>query len=148
MNEQLTQLLHDLHSARIGADEANVAMKLLIEQVKLSDVYKDAQEDAWQCLADTATLTQLINQASLAQFAADANKHPHEAVTIMEFNVVTIPDPEEAREWCFDNFRPALALNFKVFEKAVKEGMVDAEIATVTKEARVQIAQDLSKFLA
>ena len=147
MDEKLTDLLHDLHYARIGTDEANIHMKSLVEQVKLSNAYKEAQEVAWQCMAATASLTQLINQASLAQFAADKEKHPHSAIEIKEFDIVTVRSQPAAREWCFNNLRPALKLDVKVFEKFAKTGNVPAELASVTKEPRVQIASDLSKFL-
>ena len=64
-------------------------------------------------------------------------------VAVKMFTVVEIPDELKAKEWCIAHFTPALKLDSKVFEKAAKDGNIPAELATVSKEARAQIATKL-----
>jgi hypothetical protein len=85
-----------------------------------------------------ADLESGLRKQALALWKEDYELPPQLAVK--QFTVVEIPDPSQAREWCFNNFRPALKLDTKVFEKAAKDGSIPAELALVSKEARAQIA--------
>ena len=147
MNDQFANLLHDLHLTRIGGERAKTEMMALIEQVKSMSAYMQAYKAAEEYAGEAREITQEIEALCLPQFEADGNKHPHNAITIKEFDVVSIPVTASAREWCFTNLRPALKLDVKIFEKFVLSGNVPAELASVTKEPRVQIAQDLTKYL-
>jgi len=60
---------------------------------------------------------------------------------------VTITNEKDALQWCLRNFTPALSLNKKVFETAVKAGSIPDELATVETSQTVIIAQDLSSFV-
>lgn len=64
-------------------------------------------------------------------------------VSVKMFSIVQISDEQKAKEWCIDHFTPALKLDAKTFEKAAKDGNIPADLATVTKEARAQIATKL-----
>ena len=147
MDEKITGLLHDLYLARNGEERAKIEMDTLIEQVKQMNAYLQARDAATEYENEVGEITQTIQALCLAQFAADADKHPHSAIEIKEFDIVTVRSQPAAREWCFNNLRPALKFDSKVFEKFAKTGNVPAELASVTKEPRVQIASDLSKFL-
>lgn len=148
MDEKLVTLLKALQAARLGAEEAKARKNKILEEAQLSEAYQLAQADIGSLTNSAEIIGKEIEILCLPQFKADGNKHPHEAVTIKEFDVVAIANETAAREWCFTNFRPALKLDNKVFEKAATDGSVPAELATVTKEARVQVASDLSKYLA
>jgi hypothetical protein len=64
-------------------------------------------------------------------------------VTVKNFTVVNVTDELKSKEWCIAHFTPALKLDAKVFEKAAKDGNIPAELATVSKEYRAQIASKL-----
>lgn len=142
MNEKLKLLAQ----ARAAEETAKDKQNKIIEGVKTTDDWTAAQY-----VRDTARqliekLEDEIKVEALATFSSTGTKK-QEAVTIKEFAVVTIKDEALAREWCMTNFRPALKLDTKTFEKAVKDGTVPDVYATVTTEPRAQIATDLSEYL-
>lgn len=147
MNDKLVTLLNDLHKYRISMDAAKTTMSEIIEKAKQEMTYRDADADASLCTAKIMEIVQLINDQCLPQFAMDGEKHLHEAVIVKEFDVVNPYDPQRATAWCFTDFHAGLKLDVKSFESEVKAGRVPAELASVTKEPRVQIASDLSKYL-
>jgi len=144
MNETIIKLAiaRDAHVELLGKAHA------LIQAVRDSSEYIALQAMITEADKDVVFLDRMVREQALEAFNADGSRRPHPAVTVKEFTVVTIPDEMKAREWSFTNFRPALKLDAKVFEKAVKDGTVPAELATVATEARAQIATDLSKYLA
>jgi len=143
----LTNLLHDLHIARIVVAENRAEMHRLTNELQASEGYRALEAKAAEAATIVENKVAEITALSLAAFAADANKHPHPAIEIKEFVSVTTPDTDAAREWCFENFRPALALVLKTWEKAVRDGNIPVNLAISTKEPHVQIASDLSKHL-
>jgi hypothetical protein len=147
MEDKLATLLKDLHIARIVVAENRAEMRRLAAEFEASEGYRALQEKANKSANIIEITVAEINDISLSAFEMDGNKNPWPVIAIKEFDVVTIPNDAAAREWCFTNFRPALKLDTRAFEKAAKDGNVPAELATVTKEPRVQIASDLSKYL-
>lgn len=90
-------------------------------------------------------ITQLENE--IRAEAVDAfkagTKQPHEKVKIEMHTIVKPYNEANAREWCFTNFRPALVLDTKAFEKAAKDGQIPANIAETDTEPRAKIASKL-----
>lgn len=68
------------------------------------------------------------------------------SVKVKNFTEAHIEDEKKAREWCLENFTPALTLDKKVFEKAIKDGSIPSELGTVSVVKRAQVASDLSEY--
>jgi len=92
-----------------------------------------------------AAITQLENdiRAEAVAIYKAGTKQPHEKVKIENHTIVKPYNEANAREWCFTNFRPALALDTKTFEKAAKDGQIPANIAETDSEPRAKIASKL-----
>jgi hypothetical protein len=146
MNENLNTLLQILHQARVSETCAKALMSEMVDMLQARPDYQQAKLDVGDAAQIIEVTKAKIENLCLPQFAADGNKQPHDAITIKEFDVVTIPDETKARYWCFTDFHAGLKFDANTFKKEVKTGNVPAELATVTKEARVQIAADLSEF--
>jgi hypothetical protein len=139
--DELEKLLDKLKEAREQAADARKAKQAVIEAAQSTQEYKEA--DAATNEADeiiTRLETEIKRQALDYHELCAALP---ERVAVKMFTVVSIPDESAAREWAFSNFRPALKLDAKTFEKAAKDGNIPAELATVSKEARAQIATKL-----
>ena len=134
-------MLDELKRARETKDEAYAIKKRIIEKAQTSAEYITAQSQQ-----DAAELAAADVEKEVKALAVQMNElaaELPERVKVKMFTVVTEYDKAKAREWCFANFRPALMLDEKTFEKAVKDGNIPAELATVIKEARAQIATKL-----
>lgn len=139
MNESL---LDHLRNAREAKQNADVAMKALIDDVKKSDIYTSLLAAATLADGEIETVTQQINREALFDYEQDRNKHPHPKVELKTFKTFVVVDPALVRDWCLDNLRPALDANMKKVEKYVKE--FGAVPGTETgEEIRVQIAREL-----
>jgi hypothetical protein len=147
MNSELQTLIENLALTRDLADEIKCQMNEMIEGVKASRAYKELSTTLAEHSDVRDMLILDIDKAALEAYAADGNKKPHDAVQVKIFTVVNPYDIELAREWCMTNFRPALKLDAKTFEKAVKDKTVPAELATTSDEPRVQIATDLKDYI-
>jgi hypothetical protein len=130
-----------LKSAREISAEQKDAKAKIIEQAKARAEYAEA--DSKQAQADEAAVSLENEIKKIALDLAELCAELPERVKVKMFAIVTPYDKVAARDWCFVNFRPALALDEKTFEKAVKDGNIPAELATVIKEARAQIATKL-----
>jgi len=92
-----------------------------------------------------AAITQLeieIRAEAVDVFKA-GTKQPHEKVKIEMHTIVKPYNEANAREWCFTNFRPALSLDTKAFEKAAKNGQIPENIAETDTEPQAKIASKL-----
>lgn len=136
-----------LADARREADAAKQSMNALIEQVKQTPEYQriSASREHYDGICET--IISEIQTNALEIYTSEQNKKPHPAVQVKVFSVVKIQNDAAAREWCFSNFRPALKLDTKTFEKAARDGNIPADLAVVSDDARVQIATDLSEYL-
>jgi len=139
--EMLDTMLDNLKTLRADTDFYKAEKQKLIENVKGSANYVLADTKQNESEIFAIGLEAEIKKSALA--IPDLCAELPERVKVKMFAVVTPYDKTAAREWCFANFRPALALDEKTFEKAVKDGNIPAELATVIKEARAQIATKL-----
>lgn len=141
VQEELERNLNELAKARESAEAVKLAKREMIENVQQSDDFMKLDTLDREGSALIAELESSIRAAALALHENSCELPAR--VTVKNFTVVTITDEAAAREWCMTNFRPALKLDTKTFEKAAKDGTVPADLATVTKEARAQIATKL-----
>jgi hypothetical protein len=140
---ELETLVSQLALARRISQEASEAVGELTRHLQQSDVFIATAKAAEEARASEAALDAALREYALKQYLTDSNKHPHEKVEIKKFTVVEIPNAEAAREWSFLNFRPALKLDTKVFEKAAKDGSIPTDLVCIIEEPRVQIATKL-----
>lgn len=142
MEKDLSALLYDLQLLREKSAACRAAKKIIIDEAQATTAYIEA--DAAQQEADEAitTLDAKIRSMALDLHALCAELP--EGVKVKKFKVVEIADENKAREWCFTNFRPALKLDTKAFEKASKDGNIPHELATVKDEYRAEIATKLA----
>ena len=108
----------------------------------------------WQAMANVERIdAQLLEEAdaafrqeALSNYGVDQNKH-QDCYDIKLVQSVSIPDEGAAIRWCVTNFTPALTINKKVFETAVKAGSIPADIAFALEQPKVFIKSDLSEWL-
>lgn len=135
-----------LAQARARKDAAYQAVKDMEESWKSYQPYREAA-------AELAQTTDALDKAE-ADFRQDAlseygNTHQNkaEAYEIKITKSINIPDEGAAIRWSITNFTPALALNKKVFETAVKAGSIPVELAFMLDQPKVFIKADLSEWL-
>lgn len=147
MSEKLNALIGQLKEIRAKKLAASNSYREINEhfqeQLKSDPDYIRASDAIGRATLEEEKLSEAIRQESLSLYSVDGDKKPHDAVQVKIFQVVSIPDENAAREWCFTNFRPALKLDAKTFEKAAKDGTVPEGLAVVTEEPRAQIAAKL-----
>jgi|JI7StandDraft_1071085.scaffolds.fasta_scaffold11680_2 dGTP triphosphohydrolase len=139
--EQLNALLDNLKISRNDAEFYKAEKKSMLELVTTREDYLLAsvkQEESELIVAGLETQIRTM-ALQLNEVMADLP----DRVSVKMFSIVQISDEQKAKEWCIDHFTPALKLDAKTFEKAAKDGNIPADLATVTKEARAQIATKL-----
>ena len=141
MELPLNELLDQLKVAREHAQALRIERNAMIEEVQATPAFKALSEAGAEADETTAQLEADIRAMTLELYGADAALP--ERVSVKMFTVVSIPNELAAKTWAIDNFTPALKLDTKVFEDAAKKGNIPAEIATVQKEPRAQIATKL-----
>jgi len=87
-----------------------------------------------------------FREGALIAYKMDGEKKTS-AYEIKTVSSVMVPDEGAALRWSLTNFTPALQLNRKIFDGAVKAGAIPAELAGVVEEAKVYIKSDLSGWL-
>ena len=144
MNEYeqtLNAMLDQLKVAREHAAGLRAERNAMIEEVQATPAFKALTEAGLEADVTISQLDIEIRNLTLSMYKADA--YIPERVSVKMFTVVSIPNELAAKTWAISNFTPALKLDTKVFEDAAKKGNIPAEIATVTKEPRAQIATKL-----
>jgi hypothetical protein len=142
----MDELIKQLAQERMKAFDAKVIINRLIESIKASDEYQQAELAYKNAQVEIGNLEIGIKAQALDRYSLDGNKHPSSAVEIKEFEVVRCDMPEsEIRGWCLVNLPGVLKVDGRAFDKAAKAGVV--EIAKVEIEPRAQIKQDLSDWL-
>lgn len=137
---QLNDMLDQLREARNTAADAREIKRKMTEELQAGVAYA-AADDMQQKADEAATeLDAAIRRAALELYDSGVEV---ERVTVKWFTTVTKYDEYKAKEWAMHNMTPALTLDKKKFEAAVKDGNVPAELATTEKEARAQIATKL-----
>ena len=137
------ELIDALAAARHATALADVERIKLVEAFEATPEYKAAMDALRNAKAEEARLDAEVRAEALAEYKANGTKNPHEKVSIAIFTIVPAYNEAAAREWCFTNFRPALKLDTKTFEKAVTDGQIPDTIAQSDTEARVRIAKQL-----
>lgn len=137
----LNELLDQLKVAREHAAGLRDERKQMIEEVQATPAFKALSEAGLEADATISQLDLEIRAMTLELYGADAALP--DRVSVKVFTVVSIPNELAAKTWAISNFTPALKLDTKVFEDAAKRGNIPAEIATVQKEPRAQIATKL-----
>ena len=139
--EQLNALLDNLKISRNDAEFYKAEKKSMLELVTTREDYLLAsvkQEESELIVAGLETQIRTM-ALQLNEVMADLP----DRVSVKMFSIVQISDEQKAKEWCIDHFTPGLKLDAKTFEKAAKDGNIPAELATVSKEYRAQIASKL-----
>ena len=140
-HQGLETMLAQLKDARNRKELAEATGKELLARFQETEAWQNSQASRAFASTEVDTLESEIRQVALSLY--EENAELPKAVTVKWFRAVKIASEEKAREWCFTNFRPALKLDNKTFEKAVKDGSIPVELATVSKEAHAQIATQL-----
>lgn len=139
--DMLETMLDNLRTFRADAEFYKTEKSKIIDAIKESQNYVLADTKQNEAVTFAAGLEAEIKKIAV-ELDRDGVELP-ERVKVKMFTVISEYDKTAAREWCFMNFRPALMLDEKTFEKAVKDGNIPADLATVIKEARAQIATKL-----
>lgn len=87
-----------------------------------------------------------VRELALAEHAVTGNYKPADGIQIKEFAKV-LYKPEDAWEWCIEHAIKYLLLDTKAFEKAASVLRDLGAPVELGKEARAQIATDLSGWL-
>jgi len=139
--DQLNTLLDNLKIVRERNEEAKTKQSAMLADFQKRDDWEQLSVIRSFASAEIEQLESEIRNTSLAlhELCADIP----ERVTVKMFTVVDEYDEQKAKEWSLSHFTPAIKLDTKIFEKAVKDGNIPAELATTHKEARAQIATKL-----
>lgn len=141
LQQKLESDLNELATIREQAENVRKAKREMIENVQQSDEFMELDKSGNLLDGSLSDLEARIRETALTLYEDSCDLPSRVAVKL--FTVVNVPDELKAKEWCIDHFTPALKLDAKVFEKAAKDGNIPAELATVSKEARAQIATKL-----
>ncbi len=141
MNNNLIELLAQLKVNREAFERAKSERQAALAKFESSLEYVHLMQLQAENDADIAEGENKIRLLALEEYD-NGNELP-EQLAVKMFSVVSITDDLKAKEWCIAHFTPALKLDVKVFEKAAKDGNIPVDLATVKKEARVQIAAKL-----
>lgn len=145
--EKLTELqilehkLNRLSECRADAAQARETKRKIIEAAQATPEYQLADAQTNEADQYVTALEEYIRVTALNLH--EASMEIPSRVSVKQFTVVSIPDESKAKDWCLHNFTPCLKLDTKAFEKAAKDGGIPFELATVSKEARAQIATKL-----
>jgi hypothetical protein len=139
--DEIDQLLDQLKEAREEATTAKEQRRKMLDELQANTEYLALEAKEYNANDLIERLEAKIKQQALGLHELCAQLP--ERVAVKMFTVVDVPDELKAKDWCIAHFTPALKLDSKVFEKAAKDGNIPAELATVTKEARAQIATKL-----
>jgi len=138
--KELNDMLENLAVMRQTLAEAKEKKNAILEAVKLTEDYMavDAQVNIiGKSLLSTEDYIRTLALELYDEGVENAN------VKVKWFQVCRVPNELAAKEWCITHFTPALKLDLTAFEKAAKAGNIPAELATVEKEARAQIASNI-----
>lgn len=145
----------------IGTPSLDAAVTELANARALEESVKahySARLDAWKrdnadLLVDldnareaVAEAERAVRTATLDAYAQTGSKKPHPAVGVQITKVISY-DGENARVWAMTASPVLLKLDAAAFDKAVRAGLVPADIAQVEEVPQATIASDLSAWL-
>jgi hypothetical protein len=110
-------------------------------------VYAEAAELLSKERSTLESLDAAVRKAALDDFRQNGERAVYAGVSVKLFTKVDY-DPKAMRDWAKANMTSLLSLDRQATELAAKAGILDDAPVTVTKEPRVQIATDLSGYLA
>lgn len=136
--DEVAQLAHDRRCYRIEADALELRQRLFeAENASLMKEVNDLNSRVGATEKRVRAMAENI-------FIATGEKHPHPSVEIKMTKVVTILDAAVALAWATEK-RICLKLDTKALEALAKASPANvAGIATLTEEARAQIARELT----
>jgi hypothetical protein len=141
------ETIHELAQLRKELAEIKGIMNVTLEEFQARPFWQQLQTSRAGVEEAIRIAEDKVRADALEAYQADPKNKKQPGVQIKLFKVANITDEAKARQWCITNFTPALKLDTKTFEKAVKDGTVPAELATITEEPRAQIDADLSGLL-
>jgi hypothetical protein len=139
-------IIKSLAMARADREKADSDLKQLEATFRASEEYQRLANIKKMATDLETTFDETFRNIALAQYAEDGDKKAA-AYDIKMSSAVKITDEAAALRWSLTNFTPALSLNKKVFETAVKAGSIPEELATVEEAPKVYIHSDLSEWL-
>jgi hypothetical protein len=143
--------IRKLACARESKEVVKIAMKKMIDDVTDKPEYKALEAELQTAMKEELEATSEVQLAALAEFESTGrtDKHPHPTITVKEMSKVEVLDMEKSREWCFENFKPALVLDDKAFKEMAGtfRGRVPSELIAYTTEYKATIARDLTDYL-
>jgi len=144
-----TEIITILAQARAKKNEATENMKAFKAAFESTPEYQALANNLAKATETENLADEQFRRSALILYESDpTNYKKAESYEIKMTAAVTITDEASAIRWSITNFTPALALNRKVFETAVKAGSIPADLATVSEQPKVFIKSDLSDWLA
>ncbi len=143
--DTLNKKIEELKALRENLEAGKSVAAKMYENLKNDPAffhYEDMKERNKKMDAAITQLENEIRTEAVAVYKAGV-KQPHEKVKIENHTIVKPYNEANAREWCFTNFRPALALDTRTFEKAAKDGQIPSNIVETDTEPRAKIASKL-----
>ncbi len=141
----LDKKIEELKALRESLEAGKTVAAEMYEALKTVPAFIDYEDTKAHNKEVDAAITQLENEIraeAVAVYKAGV-KQPHEKVKIENHTIVKPYNEANAREWCFTNFRPALTLDTKTFEKAAKDGQIPSNIVETDTEPRAKISSKL-----
>jgi len=145
----LTDALRELAEARKQMIIAKEWTAEHLKRVKAMTAYQElatAQDSERNLKLAIEDAESTVRELALAEHALSGNVRPAEGVQVKLFGKV-VYEPQDVWSWCIVNAHKYLQLDVKAFEKAAPVLRDLGAPVELTKEARVQIATDLSVWL-
>ena len=138
-----------LAKARQFEELTKKAKQDAVAEFEASPFYQALMVQAADAQKDVIMFTEQLKEEAVSQYGVDLDKKPEHGGYEIKMSSKVIMHNEEPviREWCFENFRPALKLDMKVVEKAAKDGNLPPDMSSVVEEPKVYVKSDLSGFL-
>jgi hypothetical protein len=141
-----TETITRLAEARIHHDKVIEDMHKMTEAFQSTQEYKNLNNAMVETSLALDKADELFRQEALSEYETAQAKH-NPSYDIKLTNSITISDEAAAIKWSITNFTPALSLNKKVFETAVKAGSIPTDLATVEETPKVFVHSDLTDWL-
>ncbi len=124
--------------------EAAAALREELARTKLGRQLAETEEALQNARQVEARARAELDALALMRYAAQGDKRPHPAILVREMTRLDY-DAKTARDWAETNLRAALVLDYKKFERAVKQ-LGAPDFVRVYTEPRVTVSSDLSSY--
>lgn len=139
--EELDQLLDQLRDARTHAAGLRAEKKAMIDAVQATSEFRALDGASTEADQTIEALEQEIRDAGVT-FKVEGKDIP-DRIEVKTDTKIEIPDELAAKTWCLENFTPALKLDTKTFNDAVKKNQVPPTIAQKIVGWKTHIATKL-----